>query len=221
MPIITPFQNNLLKRFGSLADARQFYFTGGTALSLFYLQHRKSEDLDFFTGEEELIIPFSRLLANDLTSAGFKAVVQRGFNSFAELKVSTDEEAVIIHLALDAPFYLQPFQEFADYPGLKVNSLTDIAANKLSALFGRAALRDFIDVYYLVKEGKFSKQQLLDYAKEKDPGFDLYWLGVAFERIKLYQQKDYDLSLVFAPLKEKELAAFFDDWRREISKKLS
>ena len=26
-----------------------FYFTGGTALSEFYLQHRYSEDLDFFS----------------------------------------------------------------------------------------------------------------------------------------------------------------------------
>ena len=26
-----------------------FYFTGGTALSFFYLQHRYSEDLDFFS----------------------------------------------------------------------------------------------------------------------------------------------------------------------------
>ena len=28
-----------------------FYFTGGTALSEFYLQHRLSDDLDFFTQE--------------------------------------------------------------------------------------------------------------------------------------------------------------------------
>ena len=27
----------------------QFYFTGGAALSAFYLNHRKSEDLDFFS----------------------------------------------------------------------------------------------------------------------------------------------------------------------------
>ena len=29
-----------------------FYFTGGTALSQFYLQHRFSEDLDFFTTQQ-------------------------------------------------------------------------------------------------------------------------------------------------------------------------
>src|SRR3990167_446146 len=30
---------------------KRFYFTGGTALSLYYLQHRLSVDLDFFSEE--------------------------------------------------------------------------------------------------------------------------------------------------------------------------
>jgi len=32
--------------------ARQFYLTGGTALAAFYLHHRYSEDLDFFSETE-------------------------------------------------------------------------------------------------------------------------------------------------------------------------
>ena len=35
---------------------RKFYFTGGTALSAFYLFHRISEDLDFFS-EQEIHLP--------------------------------------------------------------------------------------------------------------------------------------------------------------------
>ena len=31
---------------------RKFYFTGGTALSHYYLQHRYSDDLDFFSTEK-------------------------------------------------------------------------------------------------------------------------------------------------------------------------
>ncbi len=221
MSIITPFQSNLLKIFPQVQDAQQFYFTGGTALSLFYLQHRRSEDLDFFTSVEGLILPFAQLLEKKLKLSGYGVVVQRGFNSFAELKVSLAQEETIIHLALDAVFLLQPYQEFTEYQGLKVNSLMDVATNKLLALFGRAALRDFIDVYYLIKMEKFTKQQLLDYAKQKDPGFDLYWLGVAFERLKLFEQRDYDLSLVFAPLKDADLLVFFSQWRKEITQQMS
>lgn len=31
--------------------AKNFYLTGGTALAAFYLHHRYSEDLDFFSGK--------------------------------------------------------------------------------------------------------------------------------------------------------------------------
>ena len=61
MQIIAPFQNNILKRIAGLEDAQKFCFTGGTALSFFYLRHRKSEDLDFFTDIEDFLAPFSAL----------------------------------------------------------------------------------------------------------------------------------------------------------------
>lgn len=35
---------------------RRFYFTGGTPLAVFYLFHRISKDLDFFS-EEEIYLP--------------------------------------------------------------------------------------------------------------------------------------------------------------------
>lgn len=48
-PILTECQKALLARFGASALREAFYVTGGTALSAFYLQHRLSEDQDFFT----------------------------------------------------------------------------------------------------------------------------------------------------------------------------
>jgi len=54
-----------------------------------------------------------------------------------------------------------------------VDSLVDIASNKLLALFGRATLRDFIDIYFLIKKGFFTGEELIEKAKKKDPGFDL------------------------------------------------
>src|SRR3989344_9074086 len=47
---LTPEQDDIINRFireNYLRD--NFYFTGGTALSSCYLQHRYSDDLDFFT----------------------------------------------------------------------------------------------------------------------------------------------------------------------------
>ncbi len=51
--IITQEQKLLLDKFRQDKFlSSNFYFTGGTALSLYYLQHRKSIDLDFFSESE-------------------------------------------------------------------------------------------------------------------------------------------------------------------------
>ena len=44
-------QELFLDRLGESDLAEIFYLTGGTALSAFYLHHRESEDLDFFSRE--------------------------------------------------------------------------------------------------------------------------------------------------------------------------
>jgi Nucleotidyl transferase AbiEii toxin, Type IV TA system len=49
--ILTPLQNSFLAEFFHLAQ--DFYLTGGTALSAFYLRHRYSVDLDLFTHDDE------------------------------------------------------------------------------------------------------------------------------------------------------------------------
>ncbi|MBI5413126.1 nucleotidyl transferase AbiEii/AbiGii toxin family protein [Candidatus Peregrinibacteria bacterium] len=51
--ILTPNQRTLLDAIGkNKAIAGAFYLGGGTALAEFYLKHRLSEDMDFFTETE-------------------------------------------------------------------------------------------------------------------------------------------------------------------------
>src|SRR3989344_1844687 len=48
--ILTPEQKLIFDKISKSEYFRSnFYFTGGTALSQFYLKHRFSEDLDFFS----------------------------------------------------------------------------------------------------------------------------------------------------------------------------
>jgi predicted nucleotidyltransferase component of viral defense system len=220
LEILTALQNKILKIFAGLPDKDAFYLTGGTALSAFFLKHRKSHDLDFFTNTEELITPFSQKLEACLKNEHYSVERLRGFHSFVELSVSDSEDATIIHFALDSPFrFEQPF-ESKEVPGLKIDSLIDIAANKLLALFGRAVLRDFIDVYLLVKE-RFNKNELMEKAALKDPGFDLYWLGVAMGRINDFPDDAPDMHLLTHPCTMSELKEFFSLWRKEIRKEIT
>jgi hypothetical protein len=57
--LLTPIQQAFLTAFAELPDQAQFYLAGGTALAEFYLGHRTSFDLDFFTGQAPLVLPFS------------------------------------------------------------------------------------------------------------------------------------------------------------------
>lgn len=90
---------------------------------------------------------------------------------------------------------------------MKVDSLVDIASNKLLALFGRATLRDFVDVYFLTHEAGFHR-------------FDLYWLGVAFERLKTFREDSTEMLLLSKPLPFQDLSRFFGKWRDEIASQL-
>lgn len=220
MEIISQLQKQILEIFGEVTDSKDFYLTGGTALSVFYLKHRKSRDLDFFSKEEEHILPFSHHLEEKLKICGMGVERQRGIRSFVELSVKKDIEETVIHLAWDSPFRFEEVKEFEGFPGLNVDSLVDIACNKLLALFGRATLRDFIDIYFLIEKERFSPEELMDKAKVKDPGFDLYWLGVAFERINSFKQDSPEMSLLTETLDFRELANFFNQWRRKIAKEL-
>ena len=50
--ILKDWQKKVIQFAAGLPDFSKFYLTGGTALSAYYLQHRISDDLDFFSGEE-------------------------------------------------------------------------------------------------------------------------------------------------------------------------
>jgi predicted nucleotidyltransferase component of viral defense system len=102
--LLTPIQEAFLAAFTEIPDQEQFYLTGGTALAEFYLGHRLSFDLDFFTGEEGLILPVSYQIEALAPQRGFRISITRRFATFVELMLSLDEEHLRVDLALDSPF---------------------------------------------------------------------------------------------------------------------
>ncbi len=177
--LLTPIQRAFLAVFSRLPDQEHFYLTGGTCLAEFYLGHRLSQDLDFFTAENGLILPFSYHLEAATRADGFNVTVIRRFASFVEFLVRREEEQVRVDLALDTPFRFDP-PLLSEY-GIRINSRSDLLADKVLAYFGRAEPRDAIDLYFLLQEEDLDR--LLEAAKQKDPGFDLYWFAVALERV--------------------------------------
>ena len=109
MKIINSIQEKILQRFGEIKDSDQFYLSGGTALVYFYLMHRQSNDLDFFTQSKRSWIHSHQLKRiwrpRDLN-------VRQGVSFFIELSRGGKP---LIHLALIQHFVSDPPRIFR-YP---------------------------------------------------------------------------------------------------------
>ncbi len=211
MEILTPFQKQLLKAIADSALAQNFYLTGGTALAAFYLQHRLSEDLDFFSADPNAI----RLVRPELEKVALRLNVQlefsRTFNTFIECFITApDLERVKLDFAQDTPYRLHPLQVNPSF-GIQVDSALDIATNKLAALFDRAAEKDFVDVYFIHQE-LIQFAELLPLAREKQVGMDDYWLAIAFQRVRQVEI----LPRMIKPVTLPDLQSFFLNLAREL-----
>lgn len=165
--------------FGKIPDSSFFYLTGGTALSEFYFGHRRSYDLDLFTAEKDFIIRFFNVMQDLLLRMGYGFDVLRRFESFIELNVKKEKESVRVQLAYDSPFRFE--KPHASELGVHINDYRDIVTDKLLAFFGRWTHRDAVDLFFILKND--SVDRLLQMAKQKDPGFDLYWFCAALKEV--------------------------------------
>jgi hypothetical protein len=176
--LLTPIQRAFLSAFAELADQSAFFLTGGTALTEFYLGHRLSFDLDLFTSEESLILPFSYQVQSLAERHRLDISVVRRFAIYVEFLVTQGDESLRVALALDSPFRFAPPLP-CEY-GVHVNPFADLKVDKLLAYYGRAEPRDAVDLYFIL--GQEPLESLLELAALKDPGFDLYWFAVALNR---------------------------------------
>lgn len=191
-----------------------FYFTGGTALSAFYLKHRYSDDLDFFSQERfdqqiifTLVQDWSRKYKFSIKSSRFAEVVYI-FNLLFENKIS---------LKVDFAYYPYQQLEKSSIPKLgdfRIDSLLDIATNKLLTISQRYDVKDFVDLYFLLQ--KFSVWDLIEAVKIKfKMDLEPLLLGADFLKVE-----DFDyLPRMIEPLTLKELKEFFREKAKELGKK--
>lgn len=115
-----------------------------------------------------------------------------------------------LDFAQDTPYRLRPLQINPSF-GIQVDSASDIAANKLAALFDHAAEKDFVDVYFIHQE-LIPFAELLPLAREKQVGMDDYWLAIAFQRVRQVELLPRMIKSVALP----DLQKFFLDLAREL-----
>ena len=175
-----PFHERLARIALDAAGSYGFALAGGYAVQVHGFLNRVSSDVDLFAaaGAE-----FDFAYAVDVVIAayqheGIQVDTEVRSASFVRLSVASGREGAKVELGVDWRKN-EPIR-MAVGPVLHVD---DAVANKVCALFGRAEVRDYVDVDAILASGRYTEEQLLDLAADYDPGFDRLWFAEALAAI--------------------------------------
>lgn len=139
--ILNGSQTELLPLIGEFK--REYYLVGGTAIAL-YLGHRRSIDYDLFK-----FAPLNR-------KKNLDKIQKSGFSTVVTWNVADQMNLVVNNVKIT--FFQYPFQIKANNVFdniIRLPDLLDLAAMKAYALGRRSKWKDYVDLYFLLKE-KFS-----------------------------------------------------------------
>src|SRR3989344_8564843 len=150
--ILTPEQEKFLDFISKESYlCRNFYFTGGTPLSAFYLFHRLSEDIDLFSEKEINILPIRAFIGKAQKRLRLIKIDYRQFLGLHTFQLYFSKKEI---LKVDFNYY--PFariEKGPQYKNIEIDSLFDIGVNKVQTISMKPRARDFIDIYFIIKEG--------------------------------------------------------------------
>ena len=144
-------KNLLLELITSCNFLEKYVLVSGSALAL-HLCHRKSEDLDFFTFNDDFdkqeILRYIQFFDN-------KEVINQ-----------TDEQIDILLDGVKVTFFNAKWEFLRPQKIEKFNlsSIEQISAMKVNTLFLRATYRDYYDLYFLAKSG-IDLKEMFEYSK--------------------------------------------------------
>lgn len=209
----TSLQESIFEKFSkSKFLCKKFYFTGGTVLAAFYLHHRESEDLDFFSEkdfENKNIDKFVDQIAGALKS-------ELRFTQIEDTRIYELFRGNKLLIKIDFNYY--PYKRLKGglkIQGVAVDSIYDIAVNKLQTIISRTQVKDFVDLYFLLKQ--FTLWDLLYGIKKKfKMDEDIVLLGSNFLKVEEFDV----LPKMLVPLDLIELKKFFKNLAETVGMKV-
>jgi len=139
----------------------EFYLTGGTCLSRFYIEKRYSDDLDFFTNQSPrysfAIKNIKRALQNK-----FELTSEVESKDFTRFKI---DDLLQVDFVNDINFrYKQPIIDKNNY---LIDNIENILSNKITAVMGRDNPKDIFDIFLICKFYTFDWEDILKSAHQK------------------------------------------------------
>ena len=156
--ILDQHRQDLLQRVANFMKDSAFYLAGGTALSL-QRGYRKSVDFDFFTPEKfdpaalyyDLRDEFPAIQRQNIGRGTCDTIIEGVQVSFFRYPYS------VLDLVPGTP----------EYPNLKIASVPDIACMKMEAIANRGARKDFYDLYQVLKDNRYTAEDLFSLFQRK------------------------------------------------------
>ncbi len=202
-----PLQDDVMEVFDNNNPA--FYLTGGTALSRFHYHHRFSDDLDFFYDgfnfPKENFNFYYREVVSKLEKAfpsGNLEVTLEG-EFFKRIFLKRDE------VTLKIEFIFEQFRTVGEktrFKGVPVDSKQNICANKIGTVMDRRAVKDFIDLYYLLKEISLEDAVGWSEIKKVPPDYEGLMMGVG--DLLEHPERLEGTALLCKPLEQDEFTLF-------------
>lgn len=134
------------------------YLAGGTALAL-QLNHRVSEDFDVFINRE--IDNKLRLKVKEIFGG-----VTFYVNSTDQISFTTQSNVKVTFLW----YYFKPLHPAIQTDSLSLALVDDIALDKAHTIGRRAVWRDYVDMYYLLKNNYVDLEKIITMSGQKFKG---------------------------------------------------
>ena len=137
---------------------------------------------------------------------GLKVIQQVTTGTFVQfIFEDADKSTLKVDLVKDIPVH---FGETKQEGKVKIDSLENIGSNKITAIFGRTDHKDFIDLYYILNETKFTFDYLVSLAKRKDLGLTDFYLANSINQLTTVNQ----MPVLLKPLDLNKYQEFYKNY---------
>lgn len=212
--VIDPQQRRLAAAALAVAGEHGFALAGGLALAAHGVGDRPSDDIDLFTSNTD---PKAFSVAVDAVHEAFRT---KGWTSREERR-GPPYARVMVDVAPRASYELDLAVDYRARPAVAIADIgpvldvVDAVGSKMAALYGRGEVRDYVDVRETVIGGRFTRDEVLALADERE----VHPLDRAVLANRLRQASHLpgrELGAYLNLSEATELRTWFTDWADEL-----
>lgn len=185
--------------FEKLKRFPEFYLGGGTALAL-QMGHRISVDFDLFSQKDipsDFLDKIKKLFENS------KIIIF--INHSEQLSVKVDGTRIDF-VKYNFPFIFEPIK----FQGVNILQIPEIAAMKAYTIGRRATFKDYVDLYFILKEKHITIEEITKIAKKKYK--DEFDSRLFLEQLIFFEDiKKMKLEFLKEKVNKKEIQKFFEE----------